>query len=180
VQDIRDAAARALSLVSALADDGDGAPSVDLRVHTVSPLVEAAVRAAEPLARSRGVRVEATVGAERALCDRARTVRALVTLLCIALRRTPEGGRVTVAVTTRGSALHLAVCDQGDAMSEEEIERTLSPAVAEGEWPPSRDAARARRAITVQGGALRVRREPEGMVFDASFPAPMQPREARP
>lgn len=178
-QDIRDAVARAIALLSALAEDGDGAPSVDLRVQGVAEVLSAAVSAVGPLAKARDVRVESSVGAERALCDRARTVRAMVTLLCLALRRTAGGGCVKVEAETAGSMLHLLVRDQGDMMSEDEVERTLSPAIVDTAWPPSRDAGRARRAITVQGGALRVRRAPEGMVFEASFPAPTQPRETR-
>lgn len=172
IQDIRDAASRTLALLSALSDEGDGAPSVDLRINGLAELVAAAARAVDPLARARQVGIETAVGHERTLCDRARTVRALTTLLGVAVRRTPPGAAVRVEVAHDDFMLHVLVKDRGDMMSEDEIERTLSPAVIEAAWPPSRDAATARRVITLQGGTLRVRRAPEGMVFDVAFPSP--------
>lgn len=178
IHDLRDAVARTLSLVNTAWDDGEGAAGVDLRVTDVAQVVDAAVRVVEPLARARGVRVESAMRVDRALCDRGRTLRAVVTLLSIALRRSSEGDKVAVGAAREGSQVHLTVRDAGEALSDDEVERAFSPAVALDATLPTRDASRARRAITVQGGALSVRCEAGGVVYDATFSAPLTPSQA--
>lgn len=172
IADIRESISRALSQISGLADEHSLA--VDLRVTDPAEVLSPSVRAVHPLARARGVRVEslASMGGPRALCDRIRTVRALVTVLCVALRRSREGDTVRVGFERGDGALRLTVTDSGPAMDADAIEAMLSPVLQSEEGLPTRDLGRARRAIELQGGRLGVRSEAQGVTFELELPAP--------
>jgi nitrogen-specific signal transduction histidine kinase len=179
-RDIREHAARAAALVGDLADEGSTA--LDLRVNDLGGILDAAVQSAQPLALARGVRVEAHIGdgAARTLCDRLRAVRAMTSVLCVGLRRTPRGERLRVEGYADGSEVRVAFHDDGGALEDDDIESLLSPAVGGETWTPSRDLPRARQAITLMGGSLRVRRAPRGMIFEVTMPAPLAQRDSRP
>ena len=172
IRDIRESVARASSLLAGLSDESGAA--VDLRVADVAPLLAVCGRAVQPLARSRGVRVESdpAVNGVRGLCDRIRTVRAVVTLLCMALRRSREGDVVRLALASGEAGVRVSVHDGGAVLGDEAIEALLSPTLRASEALPTRDLGRARRAVVAQGGHMRVRREADGMSFEVILPLP--------
>lgn len=172
IRDIRDGANRALSLLGALGDETG--PTVDLRVTDVCELVNLSLRAVEGLVRLRGLHVEVALGGEtaRALCDRLRTVRALVAVLSCAARRSPPEGRLRVEGAVRGSAFHLVVVDEGDALSPEEVEAMLSPVLVSDAAGSARNLGLAHKSLILQGGDLELRPRGEGMAFEVTLPVP--------
>ncbi|MEZ4393953.1 MAG: hypothetical protein R3A48_23010 [Polyangiales bacterium] len=172
IRDIHDGANRALSLLGALGDETG--PAVDLRVTDVHELVNLSLRAVEGLVRLRGLRVEVALSgdAARALCDRLRTLRALVAVLSSAARRSPPEGRLRVEGAVRGSAYHLAVLDDGEPLSPEEVEAMLSPVLVRDAAVSVRDLGRAHKSLILQGGDLAVRPRGEGMAFEVTLPMP--------
>lgn len=172
IRDIRESAARAIALLSGLADEAS--LNVDLRVIDVSELAATCLRAAQPLAKARGVHLETTMapGSPRALADRLRTTRALVTVLCVCLRRSRPGERVRVAIAPRDRACAITVRDDGPPLSRDEVEVMLSPVLATDGGLPTRDLSRALRATVVQGGLLRVEPNGDGMAFTLELPTP--------
>lgn len=172
IRDIRDGASRALSLLGALGDEAG--PRVDLRVTDVSELLNQSLRAVDPVVRLRGLRVEVALGSEaaRAVCDRLRTVRALVAVLSIAARRSPYEGRLRVEGAVRGSALHLVFLDEGEPLSREAIEAMLSPVLDDPASVSVRDLGRAHTSLVLQGGGLEARPHGAGMAFEVTLPVP--------
>lgn len=172
IRDIRESAARAIALLSGLADETS--LNVDLRVIDLSELVTVCLRAAQPLAKARGVRLETAVtpGSARALGDRLRITRALVTVLCVCLRRSRAGESVRLAITNMDRACTLTVTDGGPRLSPDVVEALLSPVLASDGGLPTRDLSRALRATVVQGGLLRVEPAGEGMAFSLELPKP--------
>lgn len=172
IRDIRESAARAIALLSGLADETS--LNVDLRVIDVSELTAVCLRAAQPLAKARGVHLETSTapGSTRALGDRLRTTRALVTILCICLRRSRRGACVRLAISQIDRACCITVTDAGPTLSRDEVEVMLSPVLAIDGGLPTRDLSRALRAAVVQGGLVRVEPWGEGMAFTLELPTP--------
>lgn len=55
--------------------------------------------------------------------DRLMLRRALSNLISNALRHTPDGGRITIRIDTAAAGIHLAVCNVGDPIPADQIER---------------------------------------------------------
>lgn len=172
IRDIRESAARAIALLSGLADETS--LNVDLRVIDVSELAMVCLRAAQPLAKARGVRIETALapGSTRALGDRLRITRALVTVLCVCVRRSQPGASVRLAISNVDRACAITVTDAGPRLTRDEVEALLSPVLASDGGLPTRDLSRALRATVVQGGLLRVEPAGEGMTFSLELPTP--------
>lgn len=172
IRDIRESAARAIALLSGLADETS--LNVDLRVIDVSELVAVCLRAAQPLAKARGVHLETALapGSARALGDRLRFTRALVTVLCVCLRRSRPGDTVRLAISTPDRACAITLTDAGPKLTRDDVEALLSPVLASDNGLPTRDLSRALRATVVQGGLLRVEPAGEGMAFCLELPTP--------
>jgi hypothetical protein len=109
-------------------------------------------------------------GSTRALGDRLRTTRALVTILCVCLRRSRRGASVRLAISQVERACTITVTDAGPTLSRDEVEVLLSPVLAADGAMPTRDLSRALRATVVQGGLLRVEPRGEGMAFALELP----------
>jgi hypothetical protein len=108
----------------------------------------------------------------RALGDRLRTTRALVTILCVCLRRSRRGACVRLAISQIDRACCITVTDAGPTLSRDEVEVMLSPVLAIDGGLPTRDLSRALRAAVVQGGLVRVEPWGEGMAFTLELPTP--------
>jgi two-component system sensor histidine kinase BaeS len=100
----------------ALADAG----RLTLHVEPIDPaaLASEAAEAAGPLASAKGIeiRVEASASAPAIDADPTRVRQVLVNLLSNAIRHTPSGGSVTVAVTAPAT---VTVTDTGEGISPE-------------------------------------------------------------
>jgi|JI10StandDraft_1071094.scaffolds.fasta_scaffold427223_2 C4-dicarboxylate-specific signal transduction histidine kinase len=172
IRDIRESAARAIALLSGLADETS--LNVDLRVIDVSEVVGMCLRAAQPLAKARGVHIETALapGSTRGLGDRLRTTRALVTVICVCLRRSRPGDRVRLEISNADRGCAVTVTDAGPRLTSDEVEALLSPVLASDGGLPTRDLSRALRATVVQGGLLRVEPAGDGMAFILELPPP--------
>lgn len=120
-----DALRRLRRLVDDLGAVSRAEESTDLRLRTVAPqiLAGAAVRAAQPIADQRQVTLRAEAGEEvpEVRVDTERLGEALHNLIDNAVRHTPAGGQVTVAVDAGGSWVELAVRDDGDGIAGEDL-----------------------------------------------------------
>jgi signal transduction histidine kinase len=139
-------------------------------VEDLVELVEAAVEQYQAFARTRRVTLEVDVAPElpHVTCDRARIVQVVQNLLSNAIRHTPEGGSVTVAVEAgsgggaRADGVRVAVTDTGAGVPPE-LRDTLFEGVRQG--PSSAGGAAAnvglglticREIVTTHGGEIRL------------------------
>jgi signal transduction histidine kinase len=93
-------------------------PDLDLTPVTPAELVRRAVRAAEPAAQRRGVRLRALVDEHvpPVSVDAGRMAEALHNLIDNALRHTPSGGEIRVETAARDSGTELIVSDDGEGI----------------------------------------------------------------
>jgi len=77
------------------------------------------------LASERDVSVECRGDSAQVDVDRTQVRQAILNLLDNALRHTPAGGKVAVEVTRRGANAELAVCDDGQGLPAEQLERVF-------------------------------------------------------
>lgn len=180
-----------------LARDEGPEPVIETRLCDLAGLVGEAVRAAQPLAAARGVRVVYEIGAPRGNGRRARPqaedpgqipaqvdpdrIRQLVLiLLSNAIRYTDPGTTVTVrlvpAAGSRGSH-RLTVEDEGPGIPPAELERVFEP-FYRGDAARSRATggfglglAVARWIVERHGGRIRAaNRDPRGARFEVELP----------
>src|SRR5262245_49206196 len=92
-----------------------GRLSIDKRPQPVTSLVVDAVEAVQAQAAARSLRVETRLpqGNPRVDCDADRVSQVLANLLDNAIKFTEPGGRITVRVEPRGSAVCFSVADTG-------------------------------------------------------------------
>jgi signal transduction histidine kinase/DNA-binding NarL/FixJ family response regulator len=99
---------------------------VQLAPYAAGPLVAEALQLLEPQARAAGVRlsrVNAAVPPVRA--DRERVLQVLSNLLGNAVKFTPAGGRVELAVEARGAEVAFTVRDQGPGIAADDLPRVF-------------------------------------------------------
>lgn len=120
-----DALSRLRRLVDDLGAVSRAEELADLKLQPVAPqvLAESAVAAAQPIAQRRGVRLRADPGpdAPEVLVDVERLGEALHNLIHNAVRHTPSGGLVTVAVDADKSWVELIVRDDGEGIAEGDL-----------------------------------------------------------
>ena len=131
-----------------------GRDAVDL-----GALVREAVEQLMPQATEKRLIVEAKVPEDppRIACDRERIMRVLSNLLGNALKFTPEGGRIEVAVEPRSDAVVIAVRDSGPGIPEEQLAKIFDPY-----WQARRELGRgvglglsiARGLVEAHGGRI--------------------------
>jgi signal transduction histidine kinase len=92
---------------------------LDLRPASVSSVVEAAIDSVRPTADAKHIQLEfqATAESDNVLIDQARMQQVVWNLLSNALKFTPEGGNVTIAVSVADTTLSLRVADTGAGIS---------------------------------------------------------------
>lgn len=101
-----------------------GALTFEMQRHPVAPVVSSSLRSLEAEARSRQVRLDATVGPEvTALFAPDKLERVLMNLLTNALRHTPSDGAVAVLVEPETDEVRVAVEDTGTGIDAEARER---------------------------------------------------------
>jgi signal transduction histidine kinase len=102
----------------------------------------------------------------RVLGDRKRLERVLINLLSNAIKYSPAGQEVEVSVWRRGTRVRLAVTDQGEGISSEDIERVFEPFtrldrtrhMASG---TGMGLVSVKKIIEAHGGTVRLESEPE-------------------
>jgi two-component system, OmpR family, sensor histidine kinase MtrB len=103
-----------------------GAVRAELEIHDLSQVVGMAIASIEPLAQSKGSRIEVKLpqGEVLAEFDARRIERLLRNLLANALEH-GEGKPISVAVGSNDDAVAVSVTDQGVGMSKEELDRVF-------------------------------------------------------
>jgi two-component system sensor histidine kinase BaeS len=150
---------------------------LDLRLVpvVVTDLVIAAVEVARPAFTAKGVELTADpqpCGA-RVLADADRLHEVLTNLLDNALRHTPAGGRVTVAIRRRGDEVEVVVRDNGEGISSDQVRRVferfyrVDAGRSRGRGGSGIGLTIARALVEVHGG--RIRAESAGPGQGAAF-----------
>ncbi|HVL68637.1 MAG TPA: response regulator [Vicinamibacterales bacterium] len=88
---------------------------LDLQTVTVNSIVEAALESVRPSADARGISIEAELAdaGDSILCDPRRMQQVIWNLLTNAIKFTPEGGRVAIALQRQESLVTITVTDTG-------------------------------------------------------------------
>lgn len=84
-----------------------------VRALELAPVVEAAAEVVRTSANAKGIRLETTLEPATVLGDPDRLQQVVWNLVSNAVKFTPDGGRVTVALTTSGARVQLTVHDTG-------------------------------------------------------------------
>jgi CheY-like chemotaxis protein/anti-sigma regulatory factor (Ser/Thr protein kinase) len=85
------------------------------------PIIAAAVKALEPTAEAKSIRLVTTVTSDvgRIVGDDGRLQQIVTNLVANAIKFTPMGGRVGVRLDREGDQVHITVCDTGAGMTPE-------------------------------------------------------------
>src|SRR5262249_50229895 len=139
-----------------------GQLSMVLEPEHLAPIVDEMADVFGPLAREKNVRLEAPapLGDVVVRCDRNRLLQVLGNVLSNAIKFTPEGGRISLAVRCENDSVHFEVSDSGIGISPEHL-----PHVFERYWYADRRGTGlglfiAQSIVRAHGGGLRVRSEP--------------------
>ncbi|MDT9690458.1 HAMP domain-containing sensor histidine kinase [Streptomyces sp. P9(2023)] len=97
--------------------------AADLRLTDIGALVAERIAAWRPLADEKGVRLGGERRAVTAWADPVALSSALDAVIDNALKFTPEGGEVTVAVASQGDTCTIVVADGGPGLTDEELDR---------------------------------------------------------
>jgi len=149
----------------------------------VNGLARAAAAQFAPVAESSGVRLDLALDADGAggsstvLGDADRLAQVLRNLLSNALRHTPAGGRVSLAVIRAGEQVHVQVADSGSGISAEDLPHVFDR-FYRGDRSRSRQGggaglglAIARQIVAAHGGTLTATSEPgQGATFTMALP----------
>ncbi len=106
-----------------------GQTSLERRIVELEPAVRAALEAVEPVAASRGIRVNARIESSgtRVEADPQRLQQIVLNLLANAVKFTPDGGHVAVDVTTTPSRVEIRVSDSGQGIEPSQLEQVFEP-----------------------------------------------------
>jgi PAS domain S-box-containing protein len=161
-----------------------GQVALDMRPVDIGGIVKTALDAIEPVAGSRGIRAELSGSFSDALTqgDPERLSQVFGNLLANALKFTPEGGLIRVAVETLGSEVVVRVSDSGRGINPADLKRIFEPF-----WQADSSSTRThgglglglaivRYLVEAHGG--QVRAESDGTGKGASFVVTL-PRQGR-
>jgi signal transduction histidine kinase len=123
---------RLIRLVNQLLDFSrwqGGALSLNLAPTDIAEVCTTAVHLNRPTAEHRGIELGTEIQSSlpSITADGDRLQRVVVNLLDNAIKFTPRGGRITLAVTEQQGAVQISVQDTGRGMSEEELNQALRP-----------------------------------------------------
>jgi PAS domain S-box-containing protein len=139
-----------------------GKLTVDLRAVDCAEVVLRTIEAARPVAASKRLQLDLNLppGPAVVAADRARLQQVVWNLLSNALKFTPAGGAIRIALTTDTQAAELRVTDTGRGMDEETL-RNIFRRFWQGESTTTRSAggmgiglALARHLVELHGGAI--------------------------
>ncbi|HET6398311.1 MAG TPA: MEDS domain-containing protein, partial [Candidatus Thermoplasmatota archaeon] len=89
----------------------------------VGRLVQDVLEELEPVAREKRLHVEATTVAAWAQVDQRKVLQAVYNLVSNAIKYTPSGGRIRIAVAPAGDGVEVRVADNGPGLAAHDIER---------------------------------------------------------
>jgi len=153
--------------------------SFDLRPEAcdLRDLARATVALFEPTAPAHQLAASVPDEPVLAVCDPVRVEQVLANLVSNAIKYSPEGGAVRVAVTRGPDGVALSVTDVGRGMTPEELGRVFEPfqrvGAAQGTIPGTGlGLFVARRIVEAHGGRITVESEPgRGSTFRVHLPA---------
>jgi len=156
-----------------------GELDVTLRDEKLASIVQDIVDMFAPLAREKGIALDADAPQSGALvrCDRDRLLQVLGNLLGNALKFTPEGGRITFRVAERHDEVFFEVSDTGPGIKKEHL-----PHIFERYWYADRRGTGlglfiAQSILRAHGTRIAVTSEP-GLGATFSFTLPRSPAMA--
>ena len=125
----------------------------------VIEIVDAALRACDPLAQKSQVRLQKELGENVALVvDRDRITRALQNLIDNAVQHSPQGTAVTIqsALKTRGRTklVSISVRDQGRGFAPEDLNRVFEPFFSRRRGGTGLGLALVQQIVTEHGGEV--------------------------
>jgi len=118
IRDLLDATTIDTGKISLCSTEGDACALVDEAVLLVQPAAQQKRQTIEIEKKCEGLGV---------VCDRERVLRVLGNLIGNAIKYTPEGGRIHVAVTSRERAICYAVTDTGVGIGAADLRRVFDP-----------------------------------------------------
>jgi signal transduction histidine kinase/ActR/RegA family two-component response regulator len=155
----------------------------------LSQIVERALEATRGLVDDRGHSLAVSLEAVPVEVDPARIEQVVVNILTNAVKYTPPGGRIAVAIERNGDSALIRIRDSGLGLSEEMLPRVFD-LFAQANRAPDRAAGGlgigltlAKRLVELHGGRIEVRSEGEGRgtEFIVHIPAASRiPTEAAP
>ena len=100
-----------------------GQIAIDMQPHDMLAIARASFEVFSPLAKAKTLAIDFSPPASteplHVKCDRARILQVLAKVLENAIKFTPEGGAITLAVAVKGSDVEVSVTDTGRGMTEE-------------------------------------------------------------
>lgn len=138
---------------------------VSTQLLDLRPVLEAAMRTAQPEFASRGVRLEPLSDrADRVSVkgDAAALEQVFLNLLLNAAQAQESGGRAGVRIDTRDAHVRLAVWDDGPGIPPEDRAKVLDPFYSTKEEGTGLGLAIAQRIVAAHGGDLHVQSTPAG------------------
>ncbi len=147
----------------------------DARMIPLSEAVQRAVDLAEPAAAARSITIDSALGDAGAKLCSPRFSRVVHTLVDNAVRYTPEGGRVRIEAETGPDGLNVAVQDNGEGISPDQLPRVFEPFWRADEARSAGGSglglALAQRIVEALGGRIEATSSPGvGSRFDVSLP----------
>lgn len=156
-----------------------GAKRLKLGLHDLAALALRLVNELEPLARAKGVRLEARLPQEHAdvSCDEEEIRRVLQNLVDNSLKFTPPGGTITVMMSQSAGETTLSVADSGKGIREEDMPKLFQrfwQAASSGRYYASTGLGLylCRKIIELHGGRIWCESQPgRGSTFSFSIPS---------
>jgi PAS domain S-box-containing protein len=159
---------------------------LELETVSIAEIVGLVMNTIEPIASKKGVRVEANVGAAgRLQADPHKMVQMLLNLVSNAVKFTPEGGSVTIAVQRQAETVEISVTDTGIGIAKSDLDRLfrefqqLDSGPGRHQEGTGLGLALTKRLAALHGGDVRVVSElGKGSVFTLELPLEQQFRVA--
>ena len=160
----------------------DGNLQLNTAEHDLAEIARSAVASLEPVAATKAQRLvllPAGAPLSRVRADGERLRQVFDNLIGNALKFTPPGGDITIALGEAGGWVHAEVRDSGPGLGPEDFARIFSPyqrlsaqPTGIGEDSTGLGLFIARELLTLQGGRLEVQSQPgRGAVFRVNLPA---------
>jgi len=159
---------------------------LDVQVVDLHTVVESAIQTVHPAANAKGVRLQATLGADGTVMgDQHRLEQVVWNLLSNAVKFTPRGGRVQVLVERLDSSVEITVADTGRGIADDfqahvfERFRQADGATTRAVGGLGLGLAIVRQLVELHGGTVSVYSEGEGRGATFTVRLPIAETRAR-